>query len=239
MDPFSHTEIDFDATNYSMSKIYYERQAKILDKIPKKISSNKDVYKVKTPSRDKLKSATKVYDTIKKKFLFKLDEIGTESIETKKELYNKIIDNLTQKETKLDIKQSIDITKESRKQVHEIIINYNDFTWFRDSNLLSTIRFHEKLNEIFLSKAEESLDYNIEKTKIELVVKDLLEHPDYIKALIVITFQPILAYGAIFAAIHNDYEYIIKYESVISEAAEILFYYDPNLKMRFFKQELT
>ena len=67
----------------------------------------------------------------------------------------------------------------------------------------------------------------------------MIEHPEYIKAIIVVTFQPILTYGAIYAATQNDYEYIIKYESVLSETAEILFKDNPNLKMRFFEQELA
>ena len=70
---------------------------------------------------------------------------------------NQIIDFLNEKKTKNGIKETIKTNRESREQVHELIIYYNEFSWFKDSNLLSTIRFHEKLNEIFLSKAEESL----------------------------------------------------------------------------------
>jgi len=239
MQPSSYSAFDFDATNMAMSQIYQEQQSEILNKIPKKIEYRKDVYEIKTRIRDKPKGASKLYKLIKKDILLRLDGIEEEFTESIKKSNDKIIKFLNEKKTKNGIKETIKTTKESREQIHELIIHYNKFSWFKDSNLLSTIRFHEKLNEIFLSKAEESLQYDIDKSKIEQVVKNMIKHPEYIKAIIAVTLQPILTYGAIYAATQNDYEYIIKYESVVSETAEILFNDNPNLKMRFLKQELA
>ena len=239
MQPSSYSSFDFDATNVAMSQIYHEQQSEILDKIPKKIEYRKDVYEIKTKIRDKPKGASKLFNYIKKDILLRLDEIEEEFSESIKRSNDKIIKFLKEKKTKNGIRATIKTTKESREQIHELIIHYNKFSWFKDSNLLSTIRFHEKLNETFLSKAEESLYYDIDKSKIEQVVNNMIKHPGYIKAIIVVTLQPVLAYGAIYAATQNDYEYIIKYESVVSETAEILFNDNPNLKMRFLKQELA
>jgi hypothetical protein len=235
----SYSSFDFDATNMAMSQIYQQKHSEIFDKIPKKIGNRKDIYEIKTGIRDKPRGASNLYKLIKKHILLRLDEIEEDSTKSIKNLTNQIIDFLNEKKIKNGIKETIKTNKESREQVHELIIYYNEFYWFKDSNLLSTIRFHEKLNEIFLSKAEESLQYKIDKSKIEQVIKNMIEHPEYIKAIIVVTFQPILTYGAIYAATQNDYEYIIKYESVLSETAEILFKDNPNLKMRFFEQELA
>jgi len=239
MESLSYSSNDFNATNIAMSQIYQQKQSEILNKIPEKIEYRKDIYEIKTKVRDKPKGASKLYTIIKNDFLLKIDEIEEKSTKSIKKMTNKIFKILNEKKTKNGIKETIKTTKDSKKYVHDLIIHYNKFTWFKDSNLLSTIRFHEKLNEIFLSKAEESLNYNIDETKIEQVIKNLVERPEYIKAIIVVTFQPVLAYGAIYAATQNDYEYIIKYENLVSETAEVLFKDNLDLKMRFFKQELA
>jgi len=235
MDDEFRSKVDFDATNMAMTRYYNDEQTKILNRIPKQIGYRKDVYQVKTTSREKPKGATKIYSMIKKNFLFKLDQIEQESTKNIKRFNKKIIEYLLEKESRNDIKTTITTTRKSREKVHEIVILYDKFTWFKDSNLLSTIRFHEKLNEIFMARAEESLKYDIDKSKIEDIVNELVKHPDYIKAVIIVTFQPVLSYGAIFASIRNDYEYIIKYESLVSEAAEVLFNSNPTLKMQFFQ----
>ncbi len=239
MQPSSHSSFDFDATNMAMSQIYQEQQSEILKKIPKKIEYRKDVYEIKTRIRDKPKGASKLFKIIKNDILLRLDEIEEEFTRSIKKSNDKIINYLKEKKTKNGIRETIKTTKKNREKIHELIIHYNKFSWFKDSNLLSTIRFHEKLNEIFLSKAEESLHCDIDNSKVEQVIKDMIRHPEYIKAIIVVTLQPILAYGAIYAATQNDYEYIIKYESVVSETAEKLFSDNPNLKIRFLQLELA
>jgi len=235
----NYSDSEFDATNMAIAQIYHDEQSNIINRIPKKIGYHKDIYNVKARERNKPKGAARLYSIIKKDVLFKIDQISKSSTGDTKELSKKIIDYLSKKSSKSEIKDTIKNARKSKDTVHELIILYDELTWFSDSNLLSTIRFHEKLNEIFLSKAEESLNYVIDKSKIEDVLKDLIKHPEYIKALITITLQPALSYGAIYASTQNDYEYIIKYESIVSEAAEILFQYDPALKMRFFQHVLA
>lgn len=239
MNSTSYSTSEFDATNLAMSEIYQEQQSDILSKIPKKIGHRKDVYEIKNILRNKPKGASKLYKIIKQDFLMNLDEIEKGSTKSIKKLKNQIIKILKEKKTKNGIKKTIKTTKETREKIKELIVHYNKLSWFKDSNLLSTIRFHEKLNEMFLSNAEESLSEDIDNFKIEKALESMLEKPEYIKAIIVVTFQPILTYGAIYAATQNDYEYIIKYESIISETAQILFNNNPSLKIRFFEQELT
>lgn len=229
----------YQITDAAMSKVIDSKQSPILEKIPNKIGDYQDIYRVKTKSRNKPKSAAILYKKIKEDFLFKLDEMLEFSSKDIQKIKNILSEYLSDKTKKKDIKASIKTVKKSKESVDRLVIQYDKFSWFKDPNLLSTIRFHQKLNEISLSRAEKSLEYHFDKSKIDQYLEEALSHPEYIKAIIVVTFQPILTYGAIYASTKFDYDYIIKYESIVSEAAEKLFNANPALKTQFFSKLLA
>jgi len=226
--------LSLDATQFAVSQIYNERQKIYLDYMPQTIENRADIYNVKHGTRNKLKGASKLYSTIKNNFLLQLDTYVEEFLKDTDALNEKIIEYIQENSKKM-IKKTINNVKQSKKNVHDLVILYDEFTWFKDPNLLSVIRIHEKLNEIFLSQAKQRINKKIEETRIKDSVKQISAHPMYIKAICVITFQPILTYGAIYASVKQDYEYIIAYERLVSEAAEELFKNAPNLKSQFFQ----
>jgi hypothetical protein len=231
--------LSLDATQFAVSQIYNERQKIYLDYMPQTIEYRADIYNVKYSTRNKLKGASKLYSTIKNKFLLQLDTYVEEFLKDTDALNEKIIEYIHNENSKKMIKKTINNVKQGKENVHDLVILYDEFTWFKDPHLLSAIRIHEKLNEIFLSQAEQGINKKIEETRIKDSIKQISAHPKYIKAICVITFQPILTYGAIYASVKQDYEYIIAYERLVSEAAEEIFKNAPNLKSQFFQLSFT
>jgi hypothetical protein len=226
-------------TQLALSRIYNERQEIYLRCMPKTIGDRTDIYNVKTTTRDKPKGASKLYSAIKDKFLLQLDTYVEEFLKDTDTLNKKIVEYIHGDNSKKIVKKTLKNVKQSKENVHDFVILYDEFTWFKDPNLLSTIRIHEKLNEVFLSQTEKGLNKKIEETKIKDSVKQIATHPKYIKAIMVITFQPILTYGALYASLMHDYEYIIEYERLVSEAAEEIFKNSPNIKSQFFQLSFT
>lgn len=233
----THTTLD--AADIAISQMYYEQQIPYLKYVPKEISRPADLHELKTSPREKPKEATRLYRTIRNKFLFNLDKMLTEAVENMEEFSDEIIKILSDKESKKGLQDVITKVRSTKDNLNRILIQYDKLTWFKDPNLISTIKFHEKLFDIFMGKVEESLDCKIDLKKIKKVVKAGTIDKEYIKSIMVIVFQPLLAYGAIYASIQNDFAYIIKYHEIVSESAEVILNKNPSMKHLFIEQRLS
>ncbi len=226
-------------TGSALSQIYYNEQSEYTSIIPKEIKSQRDIQKIRIEKHDKIKAADQLYNKIKKEFLNNLDE-NIENIITNFESYqHKIIEYLSGDTSKTEIKKTIKQFQKTSRKIKPILLYYNKFKWFKDPNLLSTIRFHERLNELFLERSGISLEMTYPKGKLQKGVEQLKTNPEYLKAVVVVTLFTVYAYGALYAATRDDYEYILKYESLISEIAHTLFSNDIQLQHEFFDRILT
>lgn len=234
--------LDYATINFAdaaISKVVYsEKQSKLLNYLPNQISTPNDVLKIKISSRQKIKESSKLYRMIKNDILFRLDQIMNNASLDFEKNFKKTMDALTDKNKRKFIQDTINEVRLSSEKITKFVIQYNDLSWFKDPNLISTIRFHEKLNKTFLSKAVESLDYDINSPEVTKEIKKFILNKDYVKAIIVILFQPLLSYGALYASLNHDYEYIFKYNKIVSEAAESVFYLNPSMKHIFFEQKI-
>lgn len=234
MASISLSSLDFADT--AISNIYYKQQAPIYHVMPRTIASQKDVLNLHTSIRNKRKEASQLYEGIKKKFLFNLDSMAESALQDIDKLNGRIIKIYSDDQTKKELKKKLTAIRNVNKDVSSFAIAYDKLTWFTDPTLISTIRFHEKLNNVFLGKAEESLEYEIDQAKIQEIVKNVKLSKEYIKSIMVITFFPILAYGAIYASINYEFSYIIHYQKAVSEAAEEIFHLNPSMKHQFFSR---
>jgi hypothetical protein len=235
MSNIHYSSLDFADT--VISNIYYKEQAPILNTMPRSIANRQDVLKLNISSRTKIREAAQLYEYIKREILLNLDEMANLTSEKTNKINKKIVELFSNKYTKNEFKNKLKELKTVNDEVSRFVIMYDQLSWFRDPNLLSTIRFHEKLNNVFLSKAEESLEYDISREKIENLVNNITINEKYLKSIIVITLFPILAYGAIYASLNYDFAYILNYQKAVSKAAEDIFFLNPSMKEIFFESE--
>ena len=220
----------------TISQVYYDKQYPVLDYLPNKIATKRDIFNVRAETRDRIKQAGSFYKKIKNRFLLKLDDMAKEAaLNLRKDIINFFSDESYTREVEQKIKE----LKTTKENVKQIVILYDELSWFKDPNLISTIRFHEKLHEIFMTKAEASLNVKLNSDQIKSMVDKFSVDEKYIKAVIVVTFYPLLAYGAIYASIQNDYNYIQKYLTAVSEAAEEIFNKSSSTRDLFFQQTLA
>jgi len=238
-----HEYVTYDFLDVAISKVIYtEKQSKWLNYLPSHISKANDIHKITFSERDKIKESAKLYKSIKNTILFGLDDILADASKDFDKYFDKSIKLLTDKKVNKFIQDTIKDLKHVSGNVRKFVIEYDKLSWFRDPNLIATICFHEKLNDAFLSKAFDSLESNqytyLDLEQLKNEVGKIISDASYIKSIIVILFQPLLTYGAIYASLNHDYEYIFKYNKVVSEAAECLFYLNPSMKHIFFEQKI-
>jgi hypothetical protein len=113
------------------------------------------------------------------------------------------------------------------KSLHKSFLELKDvLSWVNDDYLLSTFLFHLKLSENFVFAVNVPKMKGAVKGDLSPVVESIShlqdEEKDYIKAIIVLTLDTLLIWGALEAKIRRDNDYILSYEENVSNAARTL-----------------
>lgn len=127
------------------------------------------------------------------------------------------------------ILESIDILREHHKKVFLLQLNIERaYKTFGDELLLSTILLHADVTEAILSKIDEKVvKYAAENAK--RLIEKLCEDEGLLKTVLMILFEPFLAYSALVALRKKDYRYILRYEREVLETARIIFSFRPDI----------
>lgn len=236
MPSIQYSSIDF--ADIALTEVYNDKQELWLQYLPNEIKRRKDVRNINSIDRDKIKKASQLYKVIKDEFLFNLENISSSADKDFKKYFQQSAKLTTDKKTKELMKKVIEEFHSTRKDVNKEVIAYDNLKWFRDPTLLSTIHFHEKLNNVFLNKANDSLKLSLDEEELKKTLDNIVIDKEYIKAIVVIIFQPLLTWAAIYAALTSDYSYILRYNEVVSESAETIFYRNPSMKYLFFENKI-
>ncbi len=229
----------YDIADTAISQILHKKKFPYIHYLPNRIGTPNDVHKINIYGREKIKKSDELYHSIKHELLLKLDKMSSSAIQDFDDFYNKLLTSLKRGRTKKTLKKAIKAVKETKEETKPILIHYNKLAWFKDPNLIATIRFHEKLFDVFIQKAEESLDLDFSNKEIINNIRKVKIEKNYLKAIMVIMFEPLLSYGAIYAFLKNDFDYIFCYQNTVSESAEEILNKNPTMKYLFLEQTVS
>jgi hypothetical protein len=123
---------------------------------------------------------------------------------------------------------------ESFKDLHDKAISSfrvdieKAYKWFDDDVLLSTILFHINLTDIFISRLnKEAVKRAI--TNIGKMLEITRKHRDLCKSAVMLLLEPLLVFSVLTAFRKKDYNFILKYEKEVLNAARTISDFRPEI----------
>ena len=191
-----------------------------LEALPKQMKAPRDLYRL-TPRKSwgRERIVARLYRETKET-LYKIDE-GLD------EMINRL-PRLTFEEVKASSDKMIEAYSKM-KGIHKILISVKDLLkWVNDDYLLSTILFHMKLaeNTVFSLSIDEIKQGLGDTKKIEAGIKKTVEatklNKEPLRAMFILSLEPLLIWSALYARIKGDYQYILQYEKEVLRTARAM-----------------
>lgn len=209
---------NFDTLSKKIHAITRRKFGHLVNILPNKVENQSDLRNIDTAMSRAGRSPQDLYEDTKK-LLMSIDEQIERATNVE---MNSIKFSLESEELISKYKEIKNSHRSVRYKLEDLL------DWVEDDSLLSTVLFHSKIaDETVYSLSEDELEESLsdeETIEIELEEGQEFTKQDkaIVKAMMLLSLEPLLVWAALYAYVRDDYRFILRYETEVESSARVI-----------------